>query len=69
MSRFSRKTRVPFYWMLVLVVGTWCLATVMPTSAYAAQSSTIAGANRFETAAKEAVQAYPGGCDRVIVVG
>ncbi len=39
-----------------------------PGSAEAAHSSTVAGADRFATAAAQAAQAYPRGCAAVIVV-
>lgn len=37
--------------------------------AYAAQVTTIAGSDRYETAAKVAAQAYPSGCGKVVVAG
>lgn len=47
----------------------FCLTAVNPLDAHAAQVSTIAGVNRFETAAKAASQAYPSGCNKVIIAG
>ena len=51
--------------MTAVLLATLLLA---PGSAEAAHSSTVAGADRFATAAAQAAQAYPRGCAAVIVV-
>lgn len=63
-SHLLLRTRIALAMTAVLLV-TLLLA---PGSAEAAHSSTVAGADRFATAAAQAAQAYPRGCAAVIVV-
>lgn len=61
----KRRVLLPIAVFLVIVV----LAAFSPGIAFAGSVNSIQGSDRFETAAKEAFAAYPGGSETVIVAG